>query len=44
MSEKSPEQTTPGLLQSQILKVLTAFTHPTLQKDLNTLRAIHHCA
>lgn len=32
MSPKSPEQTTPDLLQSQISKVLAAFTHPTLQK------------
>ena len=44
MSQKSPEQTTADLLQSQISKVLAAFTHPTLQKDLHTLRAIHHCA
>ncbi|HHL2498620.1 TPA: iron-sulfur cluster carrier protein ApbC [Yersinia enterocolitica] len=44
MSPKSPEQTTPDLLQSQISKVLAAFTHPTLQKSLTELRAIHHCA
>jgi ATP-binding protein involved in chromosome partitioning len=44
MSPKSPEQTTADQLQSQISKVLTAFTHPTLQKDLSALRAIHHCA
>ncbi|AKA39756.1 iron-sulfur cluster carrier protein ApbC [Yersinia ruckeri] len=44
MSKKSPEQTTPDLLQSQVSKVLAAFTHPTLQKDLTALRAVHHCA
>ncbi|AJJ10750.1 4Fe-4S iron sulfur cluster binding s, NifH/frxC family protein [Yersinia rohdei] len=44
MNPKSPEQTTADLLQSQISKVLVAFKHPTLQKDLSALRAIHHCA
>ncbi|WP_145526068.1 iron-sulfur cluster carrier protein ApbC [Yersinia rohdei] len=44
MNPKSPEQTTADLLQSQISKVLVAFKHPTLQKNLSALRAIHHCA
>lgn len=44
MNPKSPEQTTPDLLQSKISKVLSAFKHPTLQKSLTELRAIHHCA
>lgn len=44
MSPKSPKQTNPDLLQSQVTDILGAFTHFTLQRDLSTLHAIHHCA
>ncbi len=43
MNSQSPEQTNPDLLKSQVTKILAAFTHLTLERDLITLKALHHC-
>ncbi|WP_387690338.1 iron-sulfur cluster carrier protein ApbC [Photorhabdus sp. RM71S] len=43
MNSQSPEQTNPDLLKSQVTKILTTFTHLTLERDLTTLKALHHC-
>ncbi len=44
MNDKSPEQNKPELLTEQVSKVLASFTHPTLQRNLIAIKALHHCA
>ncbi|WP_446469509.1 iron-sulfur cluster carrier protein ApbC [Xenorhabdus stockiae] len=43
MNSQSPEQTNPDLLKESVAKILAAFKHPTLEQDLMTLKALHHC-
>lgn len=43
MSAKSPEQSTPDVLRAQVAEILATFTHPTLQKTLVELKAVHQC-
>lgn len=38
------QQTTPEALREQINRVLSAFKHPTLKRDLTVLKALHHSA
>lgn len=43
MTSQSPQQTTPAGLRALVTGVLAAFRHSTLQKDLNAIKALHHC-
>lgn len=44
MTSHSPEQNTPEGLRALVTGVLATFTHATLQKDLLSIKALHHCA
>ncbi|MDE1477533.1 iron-sulfur cluster carrier protein ApbC [Xenorhabdus bovienii] len=44
MNSQSPEQTSPDLLKEHVVKILATFKHPTLERDLIALKALHHCA
>lgn len=44
MSDKSPEQTTPEILNEKVSGVLSTFEHPTLKRNLLSLKALHQCA
>ena len=44
MSDKSPEQTTPEILKEKVSGVLSTFEHPTLKRNLLSLKALHQCA
>lgn len=44
MTSHSPENSSPNALRYQVNDIFATFTHPTLQRDLITLRALHHCA
>src|SRR5476651_305763 len=44
MTSQSPEQNTPEGLRALVTGVLATFTHFTLQKDLLSMKALHHCA
>lgn len=37
-------QHSPEALRAMVMGVLTTFEHPTLQRNLTTLKALHHCA
>ena len=39
MSDKSPEQTTPEILKEKVSGVLSTFEHPTLKRNLLSLKA-----
>lgn len=43
MNSQSPEQTNPELLKQQVADVLATFSHPTLKRNLISLKALHHC-
>ncbi|MBD2782298.1 iron-sulfur cluster carrier protein ApbC [Xenorhabdus szentirmaii] len=43
MNSQSPEQTNPDLLKEHVAKILATFKHPTLERDLIALKALHHC-
>ncbi|MDX7989883.1 iron-sulfur cluster carrier protein ApbC [Xenorhabdus littoralis] len=43
MNSKSPEQTNPDLLKEQVAQILATFKHPTLERDLIALKALHLC-
>src|SRR5471032_3655539 len=43
MTSQSPQQTTPAGLRALVTGVLATFRHSTLQKDLNAIKALHHC-
>ena len=44
MNDKSPEQNKPELLTEQVSTVLASFTHPTLKRNLISIKALHRCA
>lgn len=44
MNDKSPEQNNPELLTEKVSTVLASFTHPTLKRNLISIKALHHCA
>jgi ATP-binding protein involved in chromosome partitioning len=43
MKSQSPENVTPAELHAAVNVVLATFTHPTLQKSLTALKALHQC-
>lgn len=44
MNSGSFEQIKPEQLTQQVAEVLDTFSHPTLQSNLTTLKALYHCA
>ncbi len=44
MNQKSHQQGTPDALRQQVAEILATFTHSTLQRDLESLHALHHVA
>ncbi len=44
MTSQSPEHTTSAGLLGLVNGVIASFTHSSLQKDLVSLKAVHHCA
>lgn len=43
MSQQSQGPITPEALNHQVTELIATFIHPTLNKDLAQLRALHHC-
>jgi len=43
MTSQSPQNATPAELHAAVNVVLATFTHPTLQKSLTALKALHQC-